>query len=187
MNTTTKWTTEMRKSKFEYFINAVVYSLDRMMDATGSELIYKFVFLLIRFIRLFLPKNLRQRFDIQLKRNESVMPMIRRHSCYVNAKQFIQLLCVFLTFFFFIFTHILFKRLKSVYPQIVIPIDVIIIFILIIFYFLLFTPISNAIDEDVYMGYAKIFDKKDKDWHTKWRLITIFLSACILSSVFIVL
>ncbi len=86
----------MRKTKFEYFINAVMYSIERMLDATVVELIYKSVALRLKFIRMFLPKNLKRRFDARLKRNENWMTMVRRQDGYWGTKKIFELLFIFL-------------------------------------------------------------------------------------------
>ncbi len=179
-----KQTTKMRKSKLEYFINAVTYSIERMLDATVDELIYKSVALRIKFIRVFLPKNLKERFDAHLKRNENVMAMVRRQNGYWGAKKILELLFIFLECAILISSTILFDRFKISHPEIGIPIEVPIISMVLIFFILSF-PVSNAIDKDIYEAYARIFDKKDKEWHTKWRLITIVICVCIVGGLFI--
>ncbi len=56
---------------------------------------------------------------------------------------------------------------------------------MVLIFFILSFPVSNAIDKDIYEAYARIFDKKDKEWHTKWRLITIVICVCIVGGLFI--
>ncbi len=171
----------MRKRKLEYFMNAIIYSLDRMADATAGELIYKSVAVLIKFIRLFLPKNLKERFDAHLKRNEKGRAMVRRQNSYLNAKRLIPLLCAFFGCAIYIFLDKMFERLKIHVDSSIIDISAIILI------FFIFKPFFNTIDDDIYAGYAKFFDKKDKEWHIRWRLITIALCVSIFLGFFLIL
>ncbi len=167
----------MRKRKFEYFMNAMTYSIERMLDATVSEPIHKLFLLKAKFIRLFVPKNLKGRFDARIRQAVTLNNQWRRSKSNVGAIYLFKILFVVLFIFYMIIVHKIIEAL----PEYNIPEKALTFIPPIIFIFI----VLRAIDDDIYAVYARIFDKKDKEWHLKWRLITIVICACIFGSLFI--
>lgn len=158
-----------KTNRLEYYVRAVYYSLC-LLDWNFGVFISKSTNRFMSFLLYILTtKAFRNRHHEYLKRMRDTSEQMLRvpsYSCDYYTKRWLYFYPMSITLFALglIDKNILFMPLWLRFVLLFIP------------SLALYIPIDNFFDNDKRnKRYIKKFKKKDKQWHTKWKAITIFL------------
>lgn len=157
--------------KLEFFLSAMLYFMARADMASGKafgKLIHKLIYIIIWMLASLFPNKRETILDsyersyeqMQLNENRSI------ESAALSVDRMFYLVLMLYQIFFIFITLPLFKRTQMESYLVSGIVGGFMLSMGVIVYFLIYS-------KDKYLGYFKVFEKKDSRWHTRWKYYTL--------------